>query len=216
MIPARLLPETLSHSLAKISSSSPAGPISFLQSLLLVSASVLPWLPISSLWCGEHWSQAPKGWCVSITSPGADLAGSDWIEYLVTLCPCLFLMKERRSSWVCVYWKSHWIFLPVKQVDAVIALELNCMQGDMIAQRNVRSFVQHLHLHSAAPEPRGWSQDWGQCLGKHFQPILVHQFKPLHTVAFRVWCFNLLSVWVNLRSLTFIFLLFWPCAFYGL
>lgn len=44
--------------LAKLSSSD--GPSSFLQSLLLVSASVLPWLPISSLWCGEYWSQSPK------------------------------------------------------------------------------------------------------------------------------------------------------------
>lgn len=42
---ATLLPDTFSHSLPKLSRSSPAGPMS----LLLASSSVLPWLPTSSL-----------------------------------------------------------------------------------------------------------------------------------------------------------------------
>lgn len=100
-----------------------------------------------------------------VTSPGGDLTGSDWIEYLMTLCPCLFLMEKRRSTWVCVFWNSHWILVPVKQVDALRALKLNHREGDMIAQRNVRSFVQHLHFHSAAPEPCGWT-NFGAVFGQ--------------------------------------------------
>lgn len=60
MVAARLLPKTFSCSLPELSPSSPAGPSSLLQSLLLASASVLPWLPTSSLWRHQRPSQTPQ------------------------------------------------------------------------------------------------------------------------------------------------------------
>lgn len=101
----------------------------------------------------------------------------------------------------------------VAAIACSTALELNCEQGDRVALRNGRSFMQQLmssqymlfwwavRMRHISRAVLGWELPASSC----------RPSSALLAGVFRVWHCNQLSIWVSLKSLTFIFLLVWQC-----